>query len=131
MLSKMDIRLQMDAKSAQLKNESKSELFSAPADAQESAKRTAINAFELRLMAQFRVHLTMHLELYLKVYFKIYVKMHKKVDRDNALKGALQVALKLHLFLLLSMYKSLTSDSIKGEIEGASKISFYGALRTA
>ena len=131
MLSKMDLRVQMDAKSAQLKNESKSELFSAPADAQESAKRTAINAFELRLMAQFRVHLTMHLELYLKVYFKIYVKMHKKVDPDNALKGALQVALKLHLFLLLSMYKSLTNDSIKGEIEGASKISFYGALRTA
>ena len=73
----------------------------------------------------------MHLELYLKVYFKIYVKMHKKVDPDNALKGALQVALKLHLFLLLPMYKSLPNDSIKGEIEGASKISYYGALRTA
>ena len=30
----------MDAKSGQLKNESKSEIFSAPGDAQESAKGT-------------------------------------------------------------------------------------------
>ena len=37
MLSKMDLSLQIHAKSAQLKNESKSRLFSAPADAQESA----------------------------------------------------------------------------------------------
>lgn len=40
----------MDAKSAKLKNKSKSELFSAPGEAQESASGTIINAFEVRLM---------------------------------------------------------------------------------
>ena len=68
---KMDLSAQMDWKSAQLKNESKREPFSAPADAQENANGTAINAFEVRLMMQFRVHLIIHLELYLKVHFKI------------------------------------------------------------
>ena len=63
MISQMDLRVQMYAKSAQLKNESKGELFSAPVDGQESAKRTTINAFEVRLMVQFRMHLIMHLEL--------------------------------------------------------------------
>ena len=33
MLSKMDLRVQVDVKSGQLKNESKSEIFSAPGDA--------------------------------------------------------------------------------------------------
>ena len=33
MLSKMDLRVQVDAKSDQLKNETKSEIFSAPGDA--------------------------------------------------------------------------------------------------
>ena len=33
MLSKMDLRVQMEAKSGQLKNESKSEIFNAPGDA--------------------------------------------------------------------------------------------------
>ena len=131
MLSKLDFRVQMDAKSTQLKNESKSELFSAPAHVQDSAKRKTINAFEVRLMVQFRVHLTMHLELYPKVHFKIYIKRHKKGELDNALKGALQVALKLHVLLQLSMHKSIPNDSIKGEFEDASKISFYGAHKTA
>ena len=36
MLSKMHLRVQMDAKSGQLKNESKSEIFSSPGDTQES-----------------------------------------------------------------------------------------------
>ena len=40
----MDLKVQMDAKSGQLKNESKSEVFSAPDDAQESANGTTINA---------------------------------------------------------------------------------------
>ena len=119
MLSKMDLRVQMDAKSAQLKNESKSELFSAPAHVQENAKRKTINAFEVRLMVQFRVHLIMHLELYPKVHFKIYIKMHEKGELDNALKGALQVALKLHVFLQLSMHNSIPNDSIRGEFEDA------------
>ena len=79
MLSKMDLSVQMNAKSGQLKNESKSELISAPADAQESVNRATINAFEVRLMVQFRVHLLIHLQLQLKVQFKIYIKMRKKV----------------------------------------------------
>ena len=37
MLSKTDVRVQMDAKSGQLKNDSKIEHFSAPGDVQESA----------------------------------------------------------------------------------------------
>ena len=56
MLSKMDLRVQMDAKSGQLKNESKSEIFSALGDAQESGNGTTINTFDMRLIIQFRVH---------------------------------------------------------------------------
>ena len=116
MLSKMDIRVQMDAKSAQLRNECKIEHFSAPADPQDSAKRTTINAFEVSLMVQFRVHLIIRPELYLKVHFKIYIKMCKKVAPKNALKGALLVALELYLFMRLLMHKSTPNASIKGEI---------------
>ena len=71
MLSKIDLKVQIDAKSGQLKNESKSEIFSAPGDVQESANGTNINAFD--------VHLIIHLHLHLKVNFKIYIKVHKKV----------------------------------------------------
>ena len=77
MLSKTDLRMQMDATSDQLKNENKSELFSALVDAQESANGTTINSFEVCLIVQFRVHLIIHLELHLKVHFKIYMKMQK------------------------------------------------------
>ena len=66
MLSKMNLTVQMDAKSTQLKNESK---CTAPGDAQDSTNGTTINAFEVRLMIQFRVHLIIHLELHLKVHF--------------------------------------------------------------
>ena len=69
----------MDAKSGQLKNESKSEIFSAPGDAQESANGTTINMFDVRLMVQFRMHLIIHTELHLKLHFKIYIKMNKNV----------------------------------------------------
>ena len=79
MLSKMDLKVQMDAKSGQLKSESKSEIFSTSGDAQESANRTKTNVFDVRFMVQYRMHLIIHLELHLKVRFKIYVKMHKKV----------------------------------------------------
>ena len=106
----------MDAKSAQLKNECKIEHFSAPADPQDSAKRTTINALEVSLMVQFRVHLIIRPELYLKVHFKIYIKMCKKVEPKNALKGALLVALELYLFMRLLMHKSIPNASIKGEI---------------
>ena len=47
MISKMDLRGQMYAQSCELKNESKSELFSAPGDAQERAIGTTTNAFEM------------------------------------------------------------------------------------
>ena len=90
-------------------------------------------------MVQFRVLLILHLELYLKVHFKIYIKMHKNGAPENAISGAVQVALKLHLFVQLPMHKSISNDSIKGEIEearyaaleGASKISFCGVPKTA
>ena len=44
---KMDLKVQMNAKSVHLKNESKSQLYSAPDDAQGSANGTTINAFEV------------------------------------------------------------------------------------
>ena len=56
MLSEMDLRVQMDAKSDQLKNKSKSKIFSALDDAQESVNATTISAFDVRVMVQFRVH---------------------------------------------------------------------------
>ena len=58
---KMDLRVQMDAKSGQLKIESMSE----------NANGKTTNAFEVRLMIQFRVHLIIHLEFHLKVNFNI------------------------------------------------------------
>ena len=75
----MDLTVQMDAKSGQLKNESKGEIFSVPGDAQESVNGTTINMFDVRLMVQFRVHLMKHMELHLKVQFKIYINVYKKV----------------------------------------------------
>ena len=69
----------MDAKSGQFKNESESEIFSAPGDAQESANGTTINMFDVRLMVQFRMHLIIHTELHLKLHFKIYIKTNKNV----------------------------------------------------
>ena len=94
-LLKMDLRVQMDAESGKLKIESMSE----------SANGKTINAFEVRLMIQFRVHLIIHLELHLKVNFNIYI--HKDAQEgapDVALKGTLLVALELHLFMKLSLH---------------------------
>ena len=77
--SKTDLRVQMDAKFGQLKNESKTKIFSATGDAQESANGTMINVFDVNLMVQFRVHLIRHLELHLMVHSKSYIKVHKKI----------------------------------------------------
>ena len=88
----------MMAKSGPLRKESKSELFSASGDPQESANGTLKNVFEVHLMLQFRVHLIIHPESHPKVYFKTYIKMHKKGAPENAVKGALQVAL-VHLIV--------------------------------
>ena len=79
MSSKMDLRVQMDAKSGQLKNESKTKIFFEPGDAQQSANGTTINMFDLSLIVQFTVHLIIHLQLHLRVHFKIYIKVHKKL----------------------------------------------------
>ena len=65
MLSKIDLKVQMDAKSGQLSNESRSKVFGAPNDARESVNETTINAFDVRLMVQFRVHLIIHQERHL------------------------------------------------------------------
>ena len=74
--------MQTDGKLGQLKNESKTEMFSIPGDAQESASGTTINVFDVSLMVQFRLHMIIHLELQLKVHFKIYIKVHKSCTRD-------------------------------------------------
>ena len=50
----MDLRVQMDAKPGLLKNENKSEIFSASNDVQDSANGAAINAFDMCLMVQAR-----------------------------------------------------------------------------
>ena len=89
MLLKMELRVQMNAKSRQLKNESKIDLFSEPGDAHEKANRTAINAFEVGLMIKYRLHLIKHLKLHSKMHFKSYIKMHKKGIPEIAVKGAL------------------------------------------
>ena len=68
----------MHAKSSQLKNESKRDVFSAPHDAQECANGTKISVCEVCLIIQFRVHQIMQLESHLKMHFKMYIKMHKR-----------------------------------------------------
>ena len=75
----MNFRVQMDAKSGQLKNKSKSEISIAPGDTQESANGEKLNAFDVQLMVQFSVHLITHLKLHLKAHSKIYIKVHKKM----------------------------------------------------
>ena len=62
MLLKMDLRVQMDAKSGQLKIKSVIQI----------ANEKRRNAFEVHLMMQFRVYLII-LDLHLKVNFNIYI----------------------------------------------------------
>ena len=50
MLSKIDLRVQMDAKSDQLKIKVKVKFFSAHDDAQESGNGTTMKAFDVRLV---------------------------------------------------------------------------------
>ena len=76
MVSNIDLRVRMDAKSGQLKNGNKSEIFSAPVDVQESANETT-NAFDVSLIVQFWVHLIIHLGLHL-LHFIIYIKVQKR-----------------------------------------------------
>ena len=92
----------MDAKSGQLKI----------ANINKSANGKTINAFEVRLMIQFKVYLIIDLGLHLKVNFNIYIcKDAQEGAPDVALKGTFLVALELHLFMPLSMNKSAQNDS--------------------
>ena len=50
MSSKMDLRVQMDAKFGQLKNESKTNIFCVPGNAQKSANGTTRSEFGVSLM---------------------------------------------------------------------------------
>ena len=77
-----------------------------------NTNRKTINACEVSLMIQFRVHLIIHLELHLKVNFNIYIcKDAQEGAPDVALKGTFLVALELHLFMQLSRHKSVQNDS--------------------
>ena len=101
-LLKMNLRVQMDAKSGKLKVESMSE----------SVNGKTINAFEVRLMIQFRVQLVIYLELHLKANFNIYIYKDAQEGAPYvALKGTFLVPLELHLFMQLSMHKSVQNDS--------------------
>ena len=60
----MDVRIQIDSKSGLFKNESKSEIFSASSDAQESANWTTINASQARLLIGSRLHQGAYQDLY-------------------------------------------------------------------
>ena len=99
----MDLWVQIDSKSGQSKIE--------------SANRKTINAFEVRLIIQFRVNLIIHLKLHLNFNFRgelQYLHIYKDAQKgapDVALKGTLLVALELHLFMQLSMHKSAKNDS--------------------
>ena len=73
----MGLRVQMDAKSGQSISESKSEIFSALGDAQESVNGKTVNVFDVHLVVHLRMLLIIHWELHLKVHFKIYIKVHK------------------------------------------------------
>ena len=66
MLLKIELRVEMNTKSGQLKIESISE----------SANEQTINAFEVRLMIQFRLHLMIHLELQLKMHKRVHLILH-------------------------------------------------------
>ena len=129
MLSKMDLMMQMDAKSGQLKNESKNKVFSALGTPQESVSGTIINAFEVRLMIQYRVSQIIHLQFVPKGALQDLYKDAQKCAPEDPVKGALQVALELHLFMQLSMHKRVQNDSEKGEIEEALSTALESALK--
>ena len=97
MLSKMHLRVQMDAKSGLLKNESKSEIFSSPGDTQQSPNGTTINVFDVHLMVQFRVHVIIHLEVHFKIYIKVHKKVHLRVHLMVHLRIQLVISIKMHI----------------------------------
>ena len=102
MFLKMDLRVQIDAKSGKLKIESMSE----------SVNGKTINAFEVHLMIKFRVNLIIRLGLHLKVNFNIYIcKDVPEGVPDVALKGALLVPLELQLLMQLSIHNCVQNDS--------------------
>ena len=77
----MDLRVQMDAKSGQLKIKSMSE----------SANGKTINVFQVPLMIQFKVRLIIQLELHLKVNFNVYIyKDAEESARDVPMNKSVQ-----------------------------------------
>ena len=109
-----------------------------------TTNRTTRNVFDVRFtVLYFRVVIQGAADntprIAFKGAFKDLCKGAQKGSPEITLKGALQVALELHLFIQLSMHKTIQYDSVKGEIEvafyaaleGASKISFLGALKTS
>ena len=77
----MDLRVQMDAKSGQLKIKSMSE----------SANGKTINVFQVPLMIQFKVHLIIQQELHLKVNFNVYIyKDAEESARDVPMNKSVQ-----------------------------------------
>ena len=62
MLSKLGFRVQMDAKSGELENESKTEIFGAPGDAQGGEGKGGHSVLHLKAHLRFnsREHLRLH-----------------------------------------------------------------------
>ena len=70
MLLKIDLRVQMDEKCGQLKVESMSA----------SANGKTINAFEVPLMMQFKLHLIIRLELHFQMYLVMLFLVNKSAS---------------------------------------------------
>ena len=83
-----------------------------------------MNAFDVPLMVQLRVHLIIQYNLGApgiapRVTLQDLYKGAQKGASEMALKDAFQAALELLLFMQLSMYVSVQYDSVKGKIEMA------------
>ena len=126
----MDLRVPVDVKSGQLKIESKSEIFSAPGDA--NNERNNDKCVWCALCGTISGEPYNTLIIALKGAFQDLYKRAQKGSPEIALKGALQVALELHLFMQLPMHETVQYDSVKGiteeplyaALESASEISF-------
>ena len=120
----------MDAKSGQLKNESKSQPFTAPCDAQETTNESTINVFEVVLDSTAKGAPNNTPGIAPKGALQYLYKDVQKGAPENVLKDT--VATELQLLMQLPLHKGLQNSSIKGEIdetlytalEGATKVSF-------
>ena len=94
MLLKIDLRVQMYEKCGQLKVESMSE----------SANGKTINAFEVPLMIQFKLHLIISLELHLKL--NLHLKVHLSVQSTTPLRTHLKICLMVYFEIHIKMHKT-------------------------